>query len=106
MQRIKQSLSDKARMLQWLLLALVAYLLAMILAQMPAETDAGLLPRLQTVLWKIGHLNLAAWIGYWIDRNAFPYARIDMPFTRTQPIDRIRRAIIIAATMLAFGMAI
>lgn len=108
MNRIKDQLADKARMLQWLLLALLAYLIAMLLAQMPAATDAGMLPRLQVVLWKIGHLTLSAWVGYWIDRAAFPGGRLpDNDFQMRAPdLFYIRRAIVIAATMLAFGMAI
>lgn len=94
--------SDRLRMLQWLLLSVLAYLIAMFLAELPAATDAGSMPRLQTVLWKVGHLNLAAFIGYWIDRNAFR----DRIGAWSPVLLHVRRAIIIGATMLAFGMAI
>jgi hypothetical protein len=94
---------DQFRMVQWLLLSVLAYLIAMVLAEIPSQTDGGMWPRLQTVLWKCGHLNLAAWIGYWIDRNAFQALRI----TRTShPTEQMRRAIVIGAAMLAFGMAL
>jgi hypothetical protein len=93
---------DKTRMIQWLLLSVAVYLIAALLAGMPAASDAGQLPRLQTVLWKVGHLNLAAYIGYWIDRHAYR-DRVDL----TSPyLMHIRRAIIIAASMIAFGLAL
>lgn len=93
---------DKFRMAQWLLLSILAYGIAMVLADVPSATDAGMWPRLQTVLWKCGHLNLAAYLGYWIDRHAFRL-RIDCA---SDGLEHIRRAIIIGATMLAFGMAL
>lgn len=98
----KKMMIDKMRMAQWLLLSLVVYLLATLLAGMHGPTDAGLYPRLQTVLWKVGHLNLSAFIGYWIDRRAFRM-RID---SASPSGEHIRRAIIIGAAMLAFGLAL
>lgn len=97
------AVADKFRMLQWLLLSVSVYALAAFLASAPGEADAGLYPRLQTVLWKCGHLNLAAFIGYWVDRNAFKGLRIDRS---SHPSEQIRRAIIIGAAMLAFGLAL
>lgn len=94
---------DKFRMMQWFLLSVVAYLLATWLGSIPVEdSPAGLYPRLQTILWKCGHLNLAAYLGYWIDRNAFRL-RIDCA---SDGMEQLRRAIVIGATMLAFGMAL
>lgn len=93
---------DKTRMIQWLLLSLLAYVVAAILAGMG---DEGAYPRAQTVLWKVGHLNLAAYLGYWIDRNAFR-DRIEPDKYKPDTMQHIRRAIIIAATMIAFGMAL
>lgn len=93
---------ERLRMFQWLLLSLLAYFVAAQLAGMHGDTDAGLWPRAQTVLWKIGHLNLAAYLGYWIDRNAFR-DRID----RMSPyLMHVRRAVIIGTTMIAFGLAL
>jgi hypothetical protein len=91
---------DKFRMAQWLLLSVLAYVIATVLADVPSATDAGMWPRVQTVLWKCGHLNLAAYMGYWIDRRAFRM-RIDCA---SDGLEHIRRAIIIGATMLAFGL--
>lgn len=95
---------DKFRMAQWLLLSVLAYVIAGLLAGVAVpNSDSGLYPRLQAILWKCGHLNLAAYIGYWIDRRAFHELRITLSST---PGEQIRRAIIIGATMLAFGMAL
>lgn len=93
---------DKFRMAQWLLLSVLAYALATMLAGMHGATDAGMWPRVQTVLWKAGHLNLAAFLGYWIDRRAFRL-RID---SASPAGEHIRRAIIIGAAMLAFCLAL
>lgn len=101
---MNQGLKDKFRMAQWLLLSLVAYGLAAALAGIPGEgVDAGMFPRLQTVLWKCGHLNLAAFIGYWIDRRAFRDSRL---FASSPPLLHIRRAVIIVGTMIAYGLAL
>lgn len=95
-------IKESFRMAQWLLLSVLAYWLASTLALMPGDTEAGAWPRIQTVLWKIGHLNLAAYIGFWIDRNAF---RTRVMF-HSAPTLQMRRAVIIAATMIAFGLAL
>jgi hypothetical protein len=107
--------ADKLRMMQWLLLSLVVYGIASALAKPPGAvadflvgfganlTETGFYPRVQTVLWKCGHLNLAAYVGYWIDRNAFRGLRIGRS---SPPAEQIRRAIIIGASMLAFGSAL
>ncbi len=97
-----RAVADRFRMFQWLMLSIVVYFLASVLGDMTGATDAGLYPRLQTVLWKVGHLNLAAFLGYWIDRRAFRI-RID---AASPAMEHIRRAIIIAAAMLAYGMAL
>jgi len=94
---------DKTRMLQWLMLSLMAYAVAAFLASLTDSGDSGLWPRVQTVLWKCGHLNLAAFIGYWVDRNSFATLRITLT---SHPLEQVRRAIIIAATMIAFGLAL
>ena len=81
---------DKLRMVQWLLIAALLYLAAMHVAQ----------PQFQIVLWKTGHITVAAFAGYWIDRAA---ARKRL--THTSPgSEHMRRAIIISAAMLAVSM--
>jgi hypothetical protein len=92
---------DQLRMIQWFLFSIICYAVAAVLANLQGETDAGLFPRIQTVLWKCGHLNLAAFIGYRIDRSAF--SRVGK---FTEPMHQLRRAIVISAAMMAFGMAL
>ena len=44
----------------------------------------------------------AGWVGYWLDRALFPYARPHEPYTGG--FEQIRRAIIVAACVLAIAM--
>lgn len=88
---------DKMRMFQWVLISAVLYTCASLLAISQA------LPQMQIVLWKMGHITLAAFAGYWIDRRAFPLARIDLA---SSPVEHVRRAIIIGAAMLAIAMGL
>ena len=82
------------RMIQWLLLAALFYTLALL--------AFGTQPQLQTLCWKLGNVTLAAYVGFWIDRHL---ARA--PLTkRSEWYEHIRRAIIVAAAMLAVGMGL
>lgn len=92
---------ELGRMTQWLLLSVSAYMVATILAGIPGDADAGLYPRIQIILWKCGHLNLAAFIGYWIGRT-----RLGRLHQSSTDMDRLAHAIVIGMTMLAFGMAL
>lgn len=87
---------DRMRMLEWGVLAAAFYGLCILLR------TYGLEPQVQVVLWKLGNVMVAAHVGYWIDRAGFRI-RItpDAP-----PLEQIRRAIIIAATMLAVGLGL
>lgn len=96
---------DRLRMAQWLFFSLLAYMTAAALAQAVSYGPDGLLPKVQTILWKCGHLNLAAYLGYRIDRSAFR----DRLFPGRDTIDMarmLRRALIMSATMIAFGLAL
>lgn len=84
---------DKLRMAQWLAIALVLYVLALATPQ----------PQIQTLLWKLGNVTVAAFVGYWIDRRAFWFARVD---TYSPVLWHIRRAIIMAAAMLAVALGL
>ena len=79
-------------MAQWLLLAVIFYTLAQVIT----------LAQAQTVLFKLGNVTLAAFVGFWIDRHAFRKAITD---TSTD-MEYIRRAIIIAAAMLAISLGL
>lgn len=111
------------RMLDWLVYALVLVLAVWLLApqQLPVS------------LYKLSLIALAAVAGYWIDRSLFPYARPDMflgfdaedepeetegpegdtlflrastdqPLLRLMAACMLRRAIIVAAAMIAMGL--
>jgi hypothetical protein len=86
---------DKLRMFQWVVIASALYFAATQLAR------HDLLPQLQIVLWKLGHITLAAFTGYWIDRQAFLCSRLGK---QSPAGSEIRRAIIIGAAMLAIAM--
>jgi hypothetical protein len=92
-----ETMMDKMRMFQWVLISLGLYAAAALLA-------AGQqLPQVQIVLWKLGHITLAAFVGYWVDRRTFHLARID---EASSPVEHVRRAIIIGAAMLAIAMGL
>jgi putative exporter of polyketide antibiotics len=96
------SIRNKTRMCEWLLMSLLAYAVAAGMAEMLAYGESGLWPRMQVVLWKVGHLNLAAYLGYFLDRRAF----CDRIEPHTHHMKHIRRAIIMVGAMLAFGLAL
>lgn len=87
---------DLTRMVDWLIWAVFAYAACIFLRAYDME------PQLQTVLWKLGNVTVAAYVGYWIDRRAFQ-SRIT---TGSTPIDTVRRAIVMAATMLSVGLGL
>ena len=86
-------IADKLRMAQWLLLAVVFYGVALSVAQ----------PQVQTLCWKLGNVTVASFVGYWIDRRAFYLHRIDVG---SEPPMLLRRAIIMAAAMLAVSLGL
>lgn len=83
------------RMLDWLVWAVVAYLICFILRAYDME------PQVQTVMWKLGNATVAAYVGYWIDRRAF--SRLS---DTNDSIDGVRRAIVMAAAMLTVGLGL
>ena len=56
------------------------------------------------VMYKLALVSLAAVAGYWIDRALSPYARPDRCDHAAQA--GLRRAIIVAATMIAVGVGL
>lgn len=90
-------MKDIHRMFHWLLIAVFLYAVAGTLAA------AGAQPQLQIVLWKTGHITIAAFAGYWIDRQAFGHTRLN---SDSAPQLQIRRAIVIGAAMLAMAMGL
>ena len=60
--------------------------------------------QLTVTAYKLSLVTLAAWLGYWLDRWIFPYAR---PHDELNPVAcwyMLRRAIIVAATILAVAL--
>ena len=83
---------DFHRMGLWLAITLV--LLAAIAATAPQL--------LAVDLHKVSLIALGAWLGYWIDRGLFPYARPDRSLLRHEAA--LRRAIIVAAVILGVSL--
>lgn len=105
------------RMALWLFISLVLVLLIGLFA-----------PQLLPVsLYKLSLITSAAWVGYWIDRSLFPYARPDVylniPWSIGAPMApkataravqhglgpvfaaaMLRRALIIAAAMIGVAL--
>jgi len=91
-------LLDKLRMGEWLLCGLV--LLGVIAWIAPAQ--------ISVVLYKGALVTCFAHLGYWIDRRLAPYGRPEDSSGDTQDYrtDTIRRAVIVAAVILAGAMAL
>lgn len=85
---------DKVRMAQWLVFAVLFYSIAAYSAMYP---DWAEMRPVGAVCQRLGHITIAAFVGYWIDRNAFKHAPNDSNGS-------IRRAIIIAAAILAISL--
>ncbi len=90
-------------MFDWLIAALLLAILVYLIApqQLPVS------------LYKLSLVALAAVAGYWIDRSTFPYARphsflASNDSVKTDPVLAavlmLRRAIIMAAAMVAMGL--
>jgi multisubunit Na+/H+ antiporter MnhC subunit len=87
------------RMLSWLAISLA--LTAAIYLVAPHQ--------LQVTLYKLSLITTAAWLGYWIDRSLFPYARPDKIYDDTfnaneMNLASLRRAIIIAACVIGAAL--
>lgn len=96
---------DTLRMSPWL--ALTVALAVLVYAIAPAQ--------LEVAIWKAMLLSGAAYLGYWIDRNVFPYARPHevLEYARRAPeaalyaaLAMLRRAVIIAAVVIAAALAV
>lgn len=83
-----------SRMGLWLLVSLVlAGLIAVIAPQ-----------QLGVTAYKLSLITSAAWVGYWIDRGLFPYARPDKGQDYLMGEAMHRRAIIIAACVVGVAL--
>lgn len=97
---MKQAILDKFRASPWLL------------ATIPAAVAVALIApyQLGVLVWSLCKLTLGAYLGYWIDRTIFPYARPGHAFDEGRHADgasaSLRRAVIMAATILALGSGV
>lgn len=85
--------NSKLRMVAWLMLAVILYVLAIVLKDMP---------QVSTGLWKAGHITSGAYLGYWVDRHL--YGRVVAAHDSDGRL--LARAIVIAACVIgmAFGL--
>jgi len=89
--------SDKFRNAQWLigaalLLAIVGYINPNLVGN---------------IILKLCEVSLFAYVGYWVDRSVFPYARCGYGETDTTEIaSQRRRSIIIAACIVGGALAL
>lgn len=95
------------RMLVWLAISLA--LTGIIFVVAPHQ--------LETTVYKLSLITTAAWLGYWIDRSLFPYARPDVignamedenihttECVHEMNFAAMRRAIIIAACVIGAAL--
>lgn len=95
----RETLLDKLRLGPWLIAALLM-----------AGVVGWLYPhQLGVLLWSLTKLSFGAYLGYWIDRTIFPYARpgdhLAAP-VKSVALLMLRRAIIIAAAIVALGLGV
>lgn len=107
-------LIDKLRALPWLLLALVATAVVALLAPY----------QLGVLVWSLSKLAFGAYLGYWIDRTIFHYARPHDLFhlanrlaaqdlnngarhmRQQASLATLRRAAVMMAAILALGLGV
>ncbi len=65
---------------------------------------------LPVVIYKLGLVTGAGFVGYWLDRHLFPYGRPDRLLLTAERsffgFAMIRRAIIVAAVVVGFALAL
>lgn len=62
--------------------------------------------QLGVLVWSLLKLTAGAYLGYWIDRTIFYYARPGHLTGEHRNTASIRRAIIMAATIVALGLGV
>lgn len=95
----KRTLIDLLRAWPWLAGAILATTAVALIAPY----------QLGVLVWSLSKLSLGAYLGYWIDRSVFPYARPHVAEARwlhAGGLRQLRRAIIIAAAILALGLGV
>lgn len=96
MSRLKALSSRAPRMTDWFILAVV--LIAIVYVVAPQN--------LPVVIYKLSLVSLAGLLGYRLDRSLFPYARPDHVPETVIGLAMLRRAIIVAAFMVAVSIGL
>lgn len=96
MPRFKALQARAPRMFDWFLYALV--LVAIVAAVAPQN--------IPVVVYKLALVSLAGLMGYRLDRSLFPYARPDQCAESVTGAAMLRRAIIVAAFMIAVSLGL
>lgn len=92
-----EKLKDKLRMAEFGTAGLILFLLIVWIAPEKAAI----------VVYKVLLVTLFAHLGYWIDRRLAPYGRPEASMQSPEyRIDMLRRAIVVAASMLTGGLAL
>ena len=84
------------RMFHWVIIAAFLYFIAYCLGVNEQFRQ------LSTIAWKLANATVAAYFGYWFDRHLFRSRITD----DSAPLLQIRRAIIVAAVILAVSMGL
>ncbi|AJX83180.1 Mu-like phage protein, BcepMu family [Burkholderia pseudomallei] len=92
---------------------LTVWLIASIVLALLAYTTRQSDPLLSITFYKAHLMSLGGWGGYWLDRLIFPYARphefvegdVDAHCVAGFQAASIRRAIIVAASLICVGLA-
>jgi len=108
------AIADRLRALPWLVFALIATAVVFVLA----PHQIGLL------IWSLSKLCFGAYLGYWIDRTIYPYARPHDLFhmanrlasqdlrngarhmRQQASLATLRRAAVMAAAIVALGLGV
>lgn len=94
---------DKLRIWPWLCLAFAFIAIVAVVAPY----------QLGVLAWSLSKLSLGAYLGYWVDRSIFHYCRPHAFLEHNTSVppavfaaSMIRRALIIAAAILALGLGV
>lgn len=89
-------LKDTLRAFPWLVGAAVTTMAIAVIAPQ----------QLGVLIWSLSKLSFGAYLGYWVDRSIFHYARPDEVADDKIAAAWIRRAIIMAAAMISLALGV
>jgi len=89
-------LRDRLRAWPWLLATVLCVLVVAIIAP----------HQLGVLVWSLTKITAGAYVGYWIDRSIFHYARPDRVGIAHRSLAEMRRAIIIAAVIIGLAAGV